>query len=62
MEFAIVNNFMGPVATKSMKGYSDEDLTIADDKSVVSAGWSPNNMAVGRSERASEDTNYFHDN
>lgn len=26
MEFAIVNNYMGPVATKSMKGYSDEDL------------------------------------
>ena len=36
MEFAIVNNFMGPVATKSMKGYSDEDLANADDKSVVS--------------------------
>ena len=36
MEFAIVNNFMGPVATKSMKGYSDEDLTNNDDKSVVS--------------------------
>ncbi|CAG0894370.1 unnamed protein product [Darwinula stevensoni] len=26
MEFAIVNHFMGPVATKAMKGYSDEDL------------------------------------
>lgn len=26
MEFAVVNNFMGPVATKAMKGYSDEDL------------------------------------
>ena len=26
MEFAVVNNFMGPVATKVMKGYSDEDL------------------------------------
>lgn len=26
MEFAIVNIYMGPVATKSMKGYSDEDL------------------------------------
>ena len=36
MEFAIVNNFMGPVATKAMKGYSDEDLTNVDDKSVVS--------------------------
>ena len=38
MEFAIVNNFMGPVATKAMKGYSDEDLTNIDDKSVVSQG------------------------
>uniref|UniRef100_A0A336MDT1 CSON014028 protein n=1 Tax=Culicoides sonorensis TaxID=179676 RepID=A0A336MDT1_CULSO len=27
MEFAVVNNFMGPVATKVMKGYSDEDLS-----------------------------------
>jgi len=27
MEFAVVNNFMGPVATKPMKGYSDEDLS-----------------------------------
>ncbi|XP_063928628.1 glycine receptor subunit alpha-2 isoform X2 [Zophobas morio] len=26
MEFAVVNNFMGPVATKAMKGYSDEDI------------------------------------
>lgn len=26
MEFAVVNNYMGPVATKVMKGYSDEDL------------------------------------
>lgn len=26
MEFAVVNNFMGPIATKAMKGYSDEDL------------------------------------
>lgn len=26
MEFAVVNNYMGPVATKAMKGYSDEDL------------------------------------
>lgn len=31
MEFAIVNNYMGPVATKSMKGYSDEDLQTEDD-------------------------------
>lgn len=30
MEFAVVNNFMGPVATKAMKGYSDEDLTDDD--------------------------------
>lgn len=27
MEFAVVNNYMGPVATKAMKGYSDEDIT-----------------------------------
>ncbi|KAJ8955456.1 hypothetical protein NQ318_003556, partial [Aromia moschata] len=27
MEFAVVNNFMGPVATKAMKGYSDEDIS-----------------------------------
>lgn len=26
MEFAVVNNYMGPIATKAMKGYSDEDL------------------------------------
>lgn len=26
MEFAVVNNYMGPIATKAMKGYSDEDI------------------------------------
>lgn len=31
MEFAVVNSYMGPVATKSMKGYSDEDLHSDDD-------------------------------
>lgn len=31
MEFAVVNNYMGPVATKVMKGYSDEDLSEAID-------------------------------
>jgi hypothetical protein len=30
MEFAIVNNYMGPVATKAMKGYSEEDITCAE--------------------------------
>lgn len=30
MEFAVVNNYMGPVATKVMKGYSDEDLRSSD--------------------------------
>jgi histamine-gated chloride channel len=30
MEFAVVNNYMGPVATKAMKGYSDEDLSEED--------------------------------
>jgi hypothetical protein len=29
MEFAIVNNYMGPVATKAMKGYSEEDIPCA---------------------------------
>lgn len=28
MEFAVVNNYMGPVATKVMKGYSDEDISM----------------------------------
>ncbi|KAK0173550.1 hypothetical protein PV328_006727 [Microctonus aethiopoides] len=32
MEFAIVNNYMGPVATKAMKGYSDEDLRESIDE------------------------------
>nr|AAL76078.1 histamine-gated chloride channel subunit [Drosophila melanogaster] len=31
MEFAVVNNFMGPVATKAMKGYSDENISDLDD-------------------------------
>lgn len=26
MEFAVVNNYMGPIATKMMKGYSEENL------------------------------------
>jgi hypothetical protein len=29
MEFAVVNNYMGPVATKAMKGYSDDDISCA---------------------------------
>lgn len=33
MEFAVVNSYMGPVATKSMKGYSDEDLHSDEDLS-----------------------------
>ncbi|CAB3379627.1 Hypothetical predicted protein [Cloeon dipterum] len=32
MEFAVVNNYMGPVATKQMKGYSDEDIRSAVDE------------------------------
>lgn len=36
MEFAIVNNYMGPVATKAMKGYSEEDLRTAIDDYRVS--------------------------
>lgn len=35
MEFAVVNNYMGPVATKAMKGYSDEDLRQAIDEFKV---------------------------
>lgn len=31
MEFAIVNNYMGPIATKAMKGYSDEDIRSDED-------------------------------
>ncbi|KAM7364432.1 histamine-gated chloride channel subunit 1 [Cochliomyia hominivorax] len=31
MEFALVNNYMGPVATKAMKGYSDENISDLDD-------------------------------
>lgn len=35
MEFAVVNNYMGPIATKAMKGYSEEDLrTAVDDLKV----------------------------
>jgi hypothetical protein len=30
MEFAIVNNYMGPVATKAMKGYSEEDISCGE--------------------------------
>lgn len=36
MEFAVVNNYMGPVATKAMKGYSEEDIPNAlDDFKVI---------------------------
>ncbi|XP_025409030.1 glycine receptor subunit alpha-4 isoform X2 [Sipha flava] len=31
MEFAVVNNYMGPVATKVMKGYSEEDIRGGDE-------------------------------
>lgn len=31
MEFAVVNNYMGPIATKAMKGYSEEDIRSAVD-------------------------------
>lgn len=34
MEFAVVNNYMGPVATKVMKGYSEEDIRGGDDFKV----------------------------
>lgn len=44
MEFAIVNNYMGPVATKAMKGYSDEDIrgdAIKDSLSPLSQQMPP---------------------
>ncbi|XP_049807183.1 glycine receptor subunit alpha-4-like [Schistocerca nitens] len=43
MEFAVVNNYMGPVATKAMKGYSDEDIPNAldDFKELEPCGRSP---------------------
>jgi histamine-gated chloride channel len=31
MEFAVVNIYMGPVATKVMKGYSDENIAESSD-------------------------------
>lgn len=34
MEFAVVNNYMGPIATKAMKGYSDEDLSEINEYKV----------------------------
>ncbi|XP_065219591.1 glycine receptor subunit alpha-3 isoform X2 [Planococcus citri] len=47
MEFAIVNNYMGPVATKVMKGYSDEDMRIAEDiKGLQSRNASPTRSAA----------------
>jgi hypothetical protein len=36
MEFAVVNNYMGPIATKAMKGYSEEDLRNNVDEFKVS--------------------------
>lgn len=44
MEFAVVNNFMGPVATKIMKGYSDEDLTDDDAYKVSEIGFPENSV------------------
>lgn len=35
MEFAIVNNYMGPVATKVMKGFSEDDVREEDDLKVT---------------------------
>lgn len=42
MEFAVVNNYMGPIATKMMKGYSDDDISseIPDFKVINLAGYS----------------------
>ncbi|KAJ9581097.1 hypothetical protein L9F63_023718, partial [Diploptera punctata] len=43
MEFAVVNNYMGPIATKTMKGYSEEDIRCAVDdyKDLSPNGRSP---------------------
>jgi len=35
MEFAVVNNYMGPVATKVMKGYSEDDVRVGDEFKVI---------------------------
>lgn len=34
MEFALVNNYMGPVATKMMKGYSEDDVRCPEKELV----------------------------
>lgn len=53
MEFAIVNNYMGPVATKAMKGYSDENITDFDDIKVrftwssSESGYTSNTIFLG---------------
>ncbi|XP_025191059.1 glycine receptor subunit alpha-4 isoform X1 [Melanaphis sacchari] len=41
MEFAVVNNYMGPVATKVMKGYSEEDIRGDDFKELDPKSRSP---------------------
>lgn len=38
MEFAVVNNYMGPVATKAMKGFSEENLPQTNRTNSVSSG------------------------
>ncbi|XP_046682559.1 glycine receptor subunit alpha-4-like isoform X2 [Homalodisca vitripennis] len=48
MEFAVVNNYMGPVATKAMKGYSEEDIRSAVDdlKELDPSGRSPPRASI----------------
>lgn len=46
MEFAVVNNYMGPIATKAMKGYSDEDLAEDIDDFKVARTGRKKNIAV----------------
>lgn len=46
MEFAVVNNYMGPVATKAMKGYSDENLHDIGDMKVRKVKWTNLNVFI----------------
>ncbi|XP_071439382.1 glycine receptor subunit alpha-2-like isoform X1 [Hetaerina americana] len=48
MEFAVVNNYMGPVATKVMKGYSDDDIrsAVEDFKELEPRSWAGRNRAA----------------
>ncbi|KAG8233243.1 hypothetical protein J437_LFUL013505 [Ladona fulva] len=51
MEFAVVNNYMGPVATKVMKGYSDDDIrsAVEDFKELEPRSWAGRNRGLAGS-------------